>query len=889
MDNKDDSTSIQPGPGAKKAPGAPGMRPTWSPAPKAGVGCAMTAMSRLWFTVGRGIVNEVYHPWIDHAAIRDLGLIVTGPDDFFSEEQKHCKYDIQMIEPGVPAYRLENHCLHGRYRIVKEIIADPHRDVLLQRIRFVPLQGSLSDFRLYVLMSPRLGDQGKDNSGWVGSYRSRQMLFADREGHSLALASSVGWLRRSVGFVGTSDAWQDLHEHGRMTWEYERADCGHIALAGEIDLKQCGGEFVLALAFDRTPQSAAVNASMSLHLPFAEARDDYIKQWKDWQSTVGPLDDSKSVDLANDNAEQRNRPDRSRPRVNKIAGSNANLYRTSMMTLAVHRSKQFMGASVASLSVPWGEARGDEDLGGYHLVWPRDLVEETSGLLAGGAFSEAFAVLNYLRATQKTSGGWPQDMWLDGCAYGKGEQLDEAALPILLLNLAHREGAVQDGQVESFWPMVRDAASFIIRSGPATGEDRWENTPGLSPYTLATEISALLVAARLADQFGEERLGQYFRETADLWNDLIEPWTYVTDTPLARRLGIEGYYVRIAPAPGMRSILRRGEWPCMKQAKGLPTAEVVSPDALALVRFGLRAPDDPRILNTIKVIDAMTRTELPAGPCWRRYNGDYYGEHDDGTLTQSHGDHSGTGRSWPLLTGERGHYELAAGNTEAAKKMLDAMAGFASEVGLLPEQVWDIDDVPEHDLYRGRASSSAMPLAWTHSEFIRLLRSIRDGKVFDCPEDAWERYVNNHSSTDLSLWRFDHQVDFFPAGRRVRLELTARAIVRFSLDRWATTREQPTKDTGAGLHIIDLPTAGMKPGDELTFTFRWTTDGDRWEGKDFRLTVDEPIPAKPATPSSTRPRTQTQTQHQRSTKDDHSTAGSSQAQRARPVRATSKN
>lgn len=886
MHKKDDST-IEPGPGAKAAPGAPGIPPTWSPAAKSGVGCAVSALSHLWFTLGRGIVNEVYHPWLDHAAIRDLGLIVTGLGNFFSEEQKDCKYDIQMLSPGVPAYRLENHCVHGRYRIVKEIIADPHRDVLLQTIRFVPLQGALEDFRLYVLMSPRLDDQGKDNSGWVGAYRNRPMLFGRHEGHALAMASSVGWRCRSVGYVGTSDAWQDIHQHSQMTWQYDRADHGHIALGGEIDLAQCGGEFVLALAFDCAPQAAALNASMSLHLPFAEARDEYVKQWNDWHKTLAPLDDTKSFDLANDNAAQRNRPDRSRPRVNEIAASTANLYRTSMMTLAVHRSKQFLGASVASLSVPWGEARGDNDLGGYHLVWPRDLVEETLGMLAGGAFTEAFAVLNYLRATQKTSGEWPQDMWLDGCAYGKGEQLDEAALPILLLNLAHREGAVQDEQVESFWPMVRHAAAFIIRSGPATGEDRWENTPGLSPYTLATEIAALLVAARLADRFGEERLGQYFRETADLWNDLIEPWTYVTDTPLAKRLGIEGYYIRIAPSPGMRSILRRGEWPCMKQAHGLPTAEVVSPDALALVRFGLRAPDDPRILNTLKAIDAITRRETPAGPCWRRYNGDYYGEHDDGSIFASHEDHSGIGRSWPLLTGERGHYELAAGNTDRAVRMLHAMAGFASEVGLLPEQVWDIDDVPAHDLYCGRASSSAMPLAWTHSEYIRLLRSIRDGKVFDRPDDAWERYVNNHSSTDLALWRFDHQVDFFPTSRRLRLDLTGPAIVHFSMDRWATTFDLPTHDTGLGLHIIDLPTAAMKPGDELIFTFRWTTDGNRWEGRDFHLTVDEPRPARSATPARTP--THVPSQHQWSTKDDHSTTSSSPAQRARAVRATSKN
>ena len=86
---------------------------------------------------------------------------------------------------------------------------------------------------------------------------------------------------------------------------------------------------------------------------------------------------------------------------------------------------------------------------------------------------------------------------------------------------------------------------------------------------------------------------------------------------------------------------------------------MISPDALALVRFGLRAPDDPRILNTIKVIDALLRVKLPQGPCWYRYNGDGYGEHEDGSPF----DGTGIGRPWPLLAGERAHYELAAGTS----------------------------------------------------------------------------------------------------------------------------------------------------------------------------------------------------------------------------------
>src|SRR5581483_885282 len=153
---------------------------------------------------------------------------------------------------------------------------------------------------------------------------------------------------------------------------------------------------------------------------------------------------------------------------------------------------------------------------------------------------------------------------------------------------------------------------------------------------------------------------------------------------------------------------------------GRPASQIVSPDALALVRFGLRAPDDPRIRDTVRVIDALLRVDLPAGPCWRRYNGDGYGEHEDGAAF----DGTGVGRPRPLLTGERAHYELAAGDRAAAARLLAALEGFASDGHLIPEQVWDAPDVPERELYRGRPSGSAMPLAWAHAEHVKLLRSL---------------------------------------------------------------------------------------------------------------------------------------------------------------------
>jgi glucoamylase len=854
----------------KIAPGKPGVPPTWAPAAKSAVGCALSGASTLWFTIGRGIVNEIYYPRIDHAALRDMGFVVTGGADFYSEEQSDCASATLMDRPGIPAYRVVNNCKHGRYRIVKEIIVDPRRSVLLQRVEFTPLAGTLADLRLFALLAPRLGDQGEDNSGWIGNYRNRAMLFAERGGHALALASSAPWLRRSAGYVGVSDSRLDLRYHHEMTWQYTEAPHGNVALAGEIDLHACGGKFLLALSLGDCPEAAALNAALSLDRSFDAQREQYVDEWTDWHKPADGLDEF-STDRIAAAASQRMRADRSRPLIEIADGAvaaplpaNDNLFRTSMMVLRVHRSKHFEGGSIASLAVPWGEARHDDDRGGYHLAWARDLVEEALGFLAAGRLSEVRDALHYLKATQETTGGWPQDMWVSGKPQSDGVQLDEAGLPILLAELALRESVISNGDLPTFWPMIRQAAAFIIRSGPQTGQDRWENTPGLSPYTLATEIAALLFAAHVADQMSEAPAAAYFRQTADLWNDLLESWTYVTGTPLAQRVGVDGYYVRIAPSPGMHAILRRGEQPHMEQAHDLPVIDVVSPDALALVRFGLRAPDDPRILNTVKVIDAINRAVTPAGKGWHRYNGDYYGEEKDGAPFTKRNKKAGFGRIWPLLSGERGHYEIAAGNLDEAARCLQTMSGFASQMGLLPEQVWDTLDIPEHALHLGRPSGSAMPLAWAHSEYVRLLRSLRDGKVFDRPEHAWERYVKGHAPSNLALWRFDHWVDSFPSGRRLRIELLAPGIVHFSTDNWKTIQEMPTTETGLGLHQANLPTEKMKGGERLRFTFRWPAAHDKWEGRDFELEVEACAIASPRRPAITVSATHTQNRKSKS-------------------------
>jgi glucoamylase len=385
--------------------------------------------------------------------------------------------------------------------------------------------------------------------------------------------------------------------------------------------------------------------------------------------------------------------------------------------------------------------------------------------------------------------------------------------------------------------MVRKAAQFVLQNGPVSQQDRWEEDPGYSPFTLAVEISALVLAAELAEKRGEVDSAAYLRQTADAWNASIEGWTYVSGTDLAHEVGVDGYYVRIAPPDTAdASSPAEGFVPIKNRPPGQnlePAKHIVSPDALALVRFGLRSAEDPRIVNTIKVIDALLKTETPAGPIWHRYNDDGYGEHENGDPF----DGTGIGRPWPLLTGERGHYELAAGNRQRAQNLLDSITAFSNEGGLLPEQIWDADDIPEKELFFGRPAGSAMPLVWAHAEYVKLCRSLADGVVFDMPPQTVKRYVQAQTGSIYAIWRFNHKRRTIPAGQILRLELSESAAIRWSSDNWHTTQGLPTRDTGLGLHVADLDTSKLAPGSELEFTFYQPDKGQEQE-ENFTVFID---------------------------------------------------
>ncbi|HEX7406039.1 MAG TPA: glucan 1,4-alpha-glucosidase [Candidatus Binatia bacterium] len=789
------------------APGHPGIAPRWTSSAKTGVGTAISGLSRVWFTISHGIVNEVYYPRIDQANTRDFGLLIADGAQFLSEEKRDTRCEILPLAQGVPGYRLTNTCTQGRYRIEKVIVTEPLRDVLLQRVRFEALQGRLSDYHVYALLAPHIGNSGYGNTGWSGEYKGVPMLFAQRGDTTLALACSLPFTLMSCGYVGVSDGWQDIHLHRRMLWSYRRAPDGNIALTGAIDITRCAGTFVLALAFGRNAAEAGQRARATLLEDFDVVVARYQRSWQEYQA--------QCLDLG------------------QTGGSRFDTYRVSTAVLKTHEAKSFRGGMIASLSVPWGFAKGDEDLGGYHLAWPRDLVESAGGFLAAGDTGSARQTLRYLMSTQEADGYWPQNMWLDGTPYWPGIQMDETAFPILLADALRRMNGL--GRLDP-WPMVRRAASFLVCNGPVTQQDRWEEDGGYSPFTLAVEIAALLAAADFADLAGEADMARYLRETADTWNASIESWIYVSDTDLAREHGVGGYYVRIAPIDvPCASSPAGGFVPIKNRPPGEsdePCASVVSPDALALVRFGLRAASDPRIVDTVKIIDALLKTETATGSVWHRYNDDGYGEHDDGSPF----DGTGVGRGWPLLVGERAHYELARGNEQEARRLCQVMAAQSSAGGLIPEQIWDAADIRERELFNGRPSGSAMPLVWAHAEYIKLLRSLREGRVFDMPLQSVQRYQVAKVPAKLAFWRFNHKCRRMPAGKALRVEVLAAATVHWSLDDWRTVHETHTTDTRLGIHFADLPTAQLPPDRRARFTFFWL-DAQRWEGIDFEIAV----------------------------------------------------
>ena len=788
------------------ATGAPGIEPRWTHSAKDVIGTAYSTASRVWFTVSDGVLSEVYFPTLDRPQIRDAQLLVSDGETFFHDTHRDMESNIEYLGEHGLGVRIINADRERRYKLVMELISDPHQSCVLVDTRLESDDPDLlRRLHVYALIAPHLQVGGWGNNGNVARIAGREFLTANKHGVWLAMAATAPFIHRSCGYVGTTDGWQDLADNFKLDHEFASAPDGNIALIGEIDLSR-GYRFTVGLGFGFTLHAATTNLFQSLGTPFIEHRTRFVEQWARVCGSMHPLEE--------------------------FSGDGGMLYRRSRELLLAHEDKSYPGAIIASLSIPWGEARSDEDLGGYHLVWTRDMINSATGLMAAGDMVTPLRALIYLACTQRPDGGFPQNSWVDGQPYWTGIQLDEVAFPIMLALRLDRADALADFDP---YPMVRAAAGYLINNGPVTPQDRWEENSGYSPSTLASNIAAIVCAACFASERGDETTAGFLLAYADFLESHVEAWTVTKKGKLVP--GISRHYVRINPAdpndPMPNDDPDQGLVPIRNQPPGtqyeFPAAEIVDAGFLELVRYGIRKPGDPLIEDSLKVIDAVLKTDFAAGPCWRRYTHDGYGQRDDGGPFQGWG----RGRPWPLLTGERGHYELATGRD--VRPYLGAMERFATLTRLLPEQIWDLPDKLEAMLYYGRPTGAAMPLMWAHAEYIKLLRSAADGHIFDLIPEVANRYIGGAPRKPLEIWKQNRQVPSIASGATLRIQAARPFVLHWARGEWQPAYDTRSTPTAVGINFADIE---VEPGQRapVRFTFLWTEE-NRWEGRDYTVNI----------------------------------------------------
>lgn len=787
------------------APGGPGIEPRWTRGAKAAVGTAYSTSSRVWYTLDYGCITEVYYPTIDSPQIRDLQFLVTDGETFLHDERRNFTGEIDCLSEAALGFAVTNREKEGRYTIHKTIVGDPHQNCLLVHVRLEAPPELLPKLRMYVLCAPHLEIGGWHNNGYVLRVGNRKYLGAQKGSTWLGLAASVRFNELSCGYVGVNDGWTDLADNYRLDWQYEAALDGNIALTGGLDLSR-GPEFTLGLSFGTTQHNALSTLAQSLSVPFEETRDSFVRQWE-----------------------------RTSRRFALGAADPSTLFERSVNLLLAHEDKTYPGAMIASLSIPWGDEQSDDATGGYHLVWTRDLVKSVSALLAVGDLSTPLRALIYLAVSQRADGGFFQNFWIDGRPYWSGIQLDEVAFPVLLAWRLWKEDAL--GNFNPF-AMVRGACGFLIREGPITPQDRWEEARGYSPSTLAVHIAALVCAAEFFADRGDEGTAAFVRDYADFLESHVEHWTVTTEGTLVP--GITSHYVRVNPSsaidcsdedPNHGTLILANQPPGARVE--FPANQIVDAGFLELVRYGIRSAGDPIIQDSLRVVDAIIKVDTPHGPCWRRYNHDGFGQRADG------GGYTGwgTGHPWPLLTGERGHYEIAAGRDGAP--FLRTLENFAQGIGLIPEQIWDGPDNPAAHLRFGGPTGAAMPLLWAHSEYVKLQRSVTDAKVFDRIDAVYDRYAGASAKpAAIEVWKFNHQAPSVTAGTRLRVQADKPFLLHWTSDEWQNSTDTRSTATALGIDFADIQ-APQQEG-PIRFTFLWAAE-DRWEGKDYEVKIEPSV------------------------------------------------
>jgi glucoamylase len=700
---------------APQAPGAPGTVHVWAPADKHGFGTARQAQSNVFFTLRAASLTEVYFPDLSTPSFRGLQFAVTDGHSFVDRET--VDDDPRHIEPVAPGVRAHVTPIPGslafrqvtetsRWRLTKTWISDPRRPTVLARVRFESKTGR--PLRLYVLADPAPGNDGNDDTGTSADGR---LVASDDAGASVVAADPP--LRETTsGYRGSaSDPWRELEADHSLT-PYDAVTPGNVVQGARTKLDGVHKRsLTLAIGFGTNGGAAGAAAGGSLGAGFATAARGDVAGWVRYLASLKA-------------------PPRSVARDPRLRA----LYTQSVMVLAASEDKQNRGAGVAAPNMPWiwGTLKLEDPdhrySGPYHLVWPRDLYHVATAEEVAGDHAGARRLLDYLWRVQKPDGSWWQNTFVDGRPKWTGLQLDEVSLPIVLAWWLGRRGADD-------WTHVEKAADFVIANGPRTPQERWENQDGYSPNTIAAEIAGLVCAAAIARANGAADKAATYEATADDWQKNVESWTATTNGPYSPR----PYYLRLTKHADPDSTTTT-----YNPGDNHPVAEdqrkIVDQSFLSLVLWGVKPFDDPTVVNSLAVGDQVLGVDTPIGRVWHRFTFDGYGEQaDGGDWDLFFGNPAGQtrGRLWPLLAGERGEYELLAGDD--ARPRLRTIAGSANDGLMLPEQVWD--DQPPPGETPGAGTRSATPLLWTHAQFVRLAWSIDAGAPLERPAIVACRYT----------------------------------------------------------------------------------------------------------------------------------------------------
>jgi glucoamylase len=660
--------------------------PNWTEADKDGYGTSTTTVSKVWHTLDDGRLTEVFYPDLGTPSVRTLEFVVTEGGSTQRDTQA-TRRTVQQVDSRSLTYQQVNE-EPGHYRITKTYVTDPSRSVLLLDVKLESLSGKR--LKLDLVYDPGLGNDWNDDIAQPGA----DALLATDSGSPVASA------------VIGSPAFERTRSDGSGGDLVQTAETSLTGLSGSQSL-------TIALGFGETTDAAQTAARTSLGSGFASRRTAYESGWHAY------LDGLKSPPSSADSA----------------------LYNTSVMTLAAHEDKTFPGGYIASPTMPWVWGSGLENpSGAYHLVWSRDLYQIATALIAAGDTAGANRALDYLFFTQqKADGSFPQNSTVDGREHWTNTQLDEVAFPIVL---AWQLGRTGDALYRDH---IKKAADFVVANGPFTPQERWENQSGYSPGTIASEIAGLVCAADIARLNGDPSAANRYLRTADNWQERVEGWTATNNGPYSS----QPYYLRLTKdgMPNSGTTYNIGDsGPTVDQRK------VVDPSYLELVRLGVKPADDPVIENTVGVVDQQLASEQADGRYfWHRFNFDGYGEKKDGSPwdigfpanpTEDWANNTTIGRNWPIFGGERGEYELLAGNSAAARTQLAHMADASNDGRMLPEQVWAPDFPPggEPGFTLGEGTFSATPLAWSHAQYVRLARSIQAGSPVEQPSIVADRY-----------------------------------------------------------------------------------------------------------------------------------------------------